>query len=115
MGRDKAINQQAMIIQLSALSGYFIPFGSIILPVVLWMVWRDRDPYLNAMGREAVNFQLSMMVYYLICLVLTLVLIGLILIFAAMIFHLTYIIIAAVQTSRGVNFLYPLNIRFIKE
>ena len=58
--RDKDVNQQVMFIQLSAFAGYVISFGTVIVPVVLWLIWRDKDPYLNEMGREAVNFQLSM-------------------------------------------------------
>ena len=111
---NNAINQEAMIIQLSALSGYIVPLGSLIVPVVLWLVWREKDPYLDEMGREAVNFQLTMLVYYCICFVLFLVLIGFLLIFAAMIFHIAYIIVGAVQTSRGVNFRYPMTIRFFR-
>ena len=111
---DSDVNTNAMIIQLSAFAGYFVPFGNIILPVVLWLIWRDKDPYLNRMGSEAVNFQISMLIYYLICALLMLVLIGFLLIFAAVIFHLTFIIIASVQTSRGVEFRYPLTIRFIR-
>lgn len=111
---NNAINQEAMIIQLSALSGYIIPLGSLIVPVVLWLIWREKDPYLDEMGREAVNFQLTMLVYYCICFVLFFVLIGFLLIIAAMIFHIAYIIVGAVQTSRGVNFRYPMTIRFFR-
>ncbi|MCZ6803332.1 MAG: DUF4870 domain-containing protein [Proteobacteria bacterium] len=78
------------------------------------LVWRDKDPYLNDMGREAANFQLTMLVYYLISFVLCFVLIGFVLISAAMIFHLSYIIIGAIQTSRGADYRYPMIIRFIK-
>lgn len=111
---DKNINQQAMFIQLSAFAGYIIPFGSIILPLVLWLGWREKDPYLDEMGREAVNFQLSMLLYYIICAVLFIVLIGMVLIFAVMIFHLTFIIVGAMQTSRGISYRYPMIIRFIR-
>ena len=112
--RGKDVNQQAMFIQLSAFAGYIIPLGSIIVPVILWQVWREKDPYLDEMGREAVNFQLTMLLYYLICFVLFFVLIGMVLIFAAMIFHLTFIVIGALQTSRGNHYRYPMIVRFIK-
>ncbi len=107
-------NQQAMFIQLSAFAGYIIPLGSIIVPLILWQVWKDKDPYVDKMGREAVNFQLSMALYYIICLFLMFILIGIILIFFVMIFHLTFVIIGTVQTSRGVDYRYPMIIRFIK-
>lgn len=112
---DKDINQKAMFIQLSAFAGYVIPFGTIIAPVVLWVLWRDKDPYLNDMGREAVNFQFSMILYYFISFLLCFVIIGFLLIFAAVIFHIAFIIIGAVQTSRGVDYRYPMIIRFIKD
>lgn len=112
--RDKEINQNAMIIQLSAFAGYIIPLGSIILPLILWLVWRDKDPYIDKMGCEAVNFQLSMLIYYIISFVLMFILIGFVLIFATMIFHLVFIIIGAVQTSNGNDYRYPMIIRFIK-
>jgi len=113
--RDKDINQKAMYIQLSAFTGYFIPLGSIIAPVILWLIWREKDPYIDEMGREAVNFQLTMLLYYIICTALFIFLIGLVLIFAAMIFHITFIIVGAVQTSRGASYRYPMIIRFIKD
>lgn len=111
--QDKEINQNAMIIQLSAFAGYFIPFGNIILPLILWQIWRDKDPYIDRMGCEAINFQLSMLIYYIVSAVLMFVLIGFILIFVVMIFHLTFIIIGSVKTSRGVDYRYPMIIRFV--
>jgi len=113
--RDKDINQKAMYIQLSALAGYFIPFGSVIVPVVLWLIWRDKDPYIDEMGREATNFQMSMILYYIISFILCFVIIGFFLITAAFIFHLAFIIIGSMQTSRGNHYRYPMIIRFIKD
>jgi uncharacterized protein len=103
-----------MFIQLSAFAGYVIPFGTVIVPVILWLIWRDKDPYINEMGREAVNFQLSMILYYIISFLLCFIIIGFLLIIAAFIFHMTFIIIGAVQTSYGANYRYPMIIRFIK-
>ena len=113
--RDKNINQLAMYIQLSAFAGYFIPFGSVIVPVILWMIWRDKDPYIDEMGREATNFQMSMILYYIISFVLCFIIIGFFLITAALIFHLAFIIIGSIQTSRGNHYRYPMIIRFIKD
>jgi len=113
--RDKDINQKAMYIQLSAFAGYIIPFGSVIVPVVLWLIWRDKDPYIDEMGREAANFQLSMVLYYVISFVLCFIIIGFFLITAAFIFHLAFIIIGSIQASRGNHYRYPMIIRFIKE
>ena len=112
--RDRDINQKAMYIQLSAFAGYIIPLGSVIVPVILWMIWREKDPYIDEMGREAANFQLSMILYYIISFILCFIIIGFFLITAALIFHLTFIIIGCIQTSRGASYRYPMIIRFIK-
>jgi len=113
--RDREINQKAMYIQLSAFAGYFIPLGSVIVPVILWLIWRDKDPYIDEMGREATNFQLSMVLYYIISFVLCFIIIGFFLITAAFIFHLAFIIIGSIQASRGNHYRYPMIIRFIKD
>jgi len=107
-------NQKAMLIQLSAFAGYIIPLGTFIVPLILWLIWKDKDPYIERMGREAVNFQLSMLIYYIICVVLMFVLIGFLLIFVVMLFHLVFIIVAAVQTSSGVEYRYPMIFRLVK-
>ena len=114
LANNESAVQDAMIIQLSALSGYIIPLGNFILPLVLWLIWKGKDEYTNKMGCEAVNFQLSIIIYYVLCVILFFVLIGFLLIFAVAIFHLAYIIIAAIRVSRGEEFRYPLTIRFFK-
>ena len=113
--RDKNINQLVMYIQLSAFAGYVIPLGSVIVPVILWMIWRDKDPYIDEMGREATNFQLSMVLYYIISFVLCFIIIGFFLITAAFIFHIAFIVIGSIQSSRGNHYRYPMIIRFIKD
>lgn len=114
ISEDNKVNQKAMIIQLSAFSGYIIPFGNIIIPFVLWQVWKDYDQYINDSGREAVNFQLTMLFYYVISFVLLIILIGIFLMIGVFIFHLSFTIIGSVKASQGINYRYPLTIRLIK-
>lgn len=106
--------QRAMLIQLSSLSGCVIPFGHIIVPVTLWLCWRSGDDFVNKAGSEAVNFNLTVTFYYLFCVLLFIVVIGMFLFFAVMIFHLVLIIVATVHSSNGELYRYPLTIRFIK-
>ncbi|MAM28595.1 MAG: hypothetical protein CMC13_06180 [Flavobacteriaceae bacterium] len=51
--------------QLSTFSKYFIPFGNFIFPLLLWTVNKDKQ-FVNEHGRQALNFQLSILVYTLI-------------------------------------------------
>lgn len=111
---DEDARQKAMIIQVSPLLGFVIPLGSIVAPLILWLIWRDKDEYINSMGKEALNFHITMLVYFLICLILVFFIIGALLIFLVLLMELVFIIIAAIQTAKGQPFRYPLTIRFIK-
>lgn len=55
----------AAVTHLSTFSKYFIPFGNFIFPLILWTVNKDR-PFVNEHGRQALNFQLSILVYTII-------------------------------------------------
>ena len=51
-------------IHASALLGVFLHFpGHILAPLILWLIKRDESPELDAHGKEAVNFQISMLIY----------------------------------------------------
>jgi uncharacterized Tic20 family protein len=52
----------AALIHLSTFSKYFFPFGNFILPLILWTVNKEK-PFVNSHGREAINFQLSILLY----------------------------------------------------
>ncbi|MBL4642966.1 MAG: DUF4870 domain-containing protein [Flavobacteriaceae bacterium] len=56
-------NTNAFLIHISAFSGYLIPFGSIIVPLVLWQTMKDRSRFLDQQGKEAVNFNISYALY----------------------------------------------------
>ncbi len=66
---SSAIKQQdqtlATIIHLSVFSKLFIPFGNFIFPVIIWLVSKEKK-FVNHHGRNAVNFQLSLLLYYII-------------------------------------------------
>ena len=55
---------RAMWCHLSALGGYLIPFAGLIAPLVIWLLNRERSPFIDDQGKEAVNFRISMYLYY---------------------------------------------------
>ena len=106
--------QRAAWIHLSGFLGYLIPFGNVIAPLVLWMLWRTGDVYVDDAGREAVNFQISVMIYGLISIVAMILIIGFLMLIGVAIFQTAMMIIAAVHSSRGEAFRYPMIMRFIR-
>lgn len=98
----------AVACHLSALAGLVLPFGSVLGPLVVWLLGRDRSAYVDAQGKEALNFQLTMLAAYLIALVLVFVVIGIPLLAILIVIDVVLVIVAAVQAGAGVAWRYPL-------
>jgi uncharacterized Tic20 family protein len=90
-----------------------IPFANVLAPLVLWLWKKDVNPGVNAHGKEAINFQISMSIYAILAGLTLLVVIGLVLLPAVLVTNIVLVIIAAVKASRGEIYRYPLTIRFI--
>lgn len=56
-------NTNAFLIHISAFAGFIFPFGHIITPLIAWQTLKDRSPFLDEQGKEAVNFNLSYTLY----------------------------------------------------
>jgi len=104
----------AMLSHLGVFAGYIIPFGHIIAPLVIWLIKKDESPFVDDQGKESLNFQISMTIYFIIALLLMFVFVGFILLPALVIFDLVIVIVAGVKANEGVKYRYPLSIRFIK-
>lgn len=84
-----------------------------IAPLVIWLIKRDEDAFVEYHAREALNFQLSLMIYMLVSFLAVLILIGIVMIAVVGIFAFVVIIIAGVKAAGGEFYRYPLSIRFI--
>ncbi|MEL7270979.1 MAG: DUF4870 domain-containing protein [Bacteroidota bacterium] len=51
------------IIHASTFSKYFIPFGNFILPLILWTANKKEYEFVDYNGKQALNFQISMLLY----------------------------------------------------
>ncbi|AOW09535.1 DUF4870 domain-containing protein [Flavobacterium gilvum] len=56
----------AALTHLSTLTQYFIPFGNYIFPIVFWTSKKDQSEFVNHNGKQALNFQLSILIYSLV-------------------------------------------------
>jgi uncharacterized Tic20 family protein len=105
----------ATFCHVAALSLYLgIPFGHIIVPLIIWLIKKDEFPFVEEQGKESLNFQISMTIYGIIAGILCYVFIGLILLPVLVIAHIALIIMAIVKTNKGENYRYPFTIRVIK-
>ena len=105
----------SILCHASALLGVFLHFpGHVLGPLVVWLAKRDESPELDAHGKESLNFQLSMLIYDAIALILCFVLIGIPILIGLWILNIILVIIASIKASEGQLYRYPLTIRFIK-
>jgi uncharacterized Tic20 family protein len=105
----------AAFIHASALLGVFLHFpGHLVPPLIIWLLKREESPELDAHGKEAVNFQLSMLIYNIIAAVFCLILIGFVFLAILWVLNAVLVIIAAIQASDGKFYRYPMTIRFIQ-
>ncbi len=74
---------------------------------------KDEDAFVADQAREALNFNLSALIYFIIAFVLIFVLVGIVLLPAVVIAWIVLIIFAAVAANKGQFYRYPLTIRFI--
>ena len=105
----------AMACHLAALSGFVIPLGNIIGPLIVWLIKKDTMPLVDQHGKESLNFQITVLLAFVVCIVLAFVLIGFLLMFIVGIGALVLTIMAAVKVSNGdYEYRYPFTIRLLK-
>jgi hypothetical protein len=110
----------AMAAHLSALAAMLVGFA-FLGPLIVYLVKKEEDPFVREQAAEALNFNLSWLIYALvgaIAFVITFFLfVGLALIpvfiLGAMAW-LVLVIMAGVKASKGEAFRYPLTIRFVQ-
>ncbi len=93
------------------LGGLFFGF---LAPLVGYLVLKDRGPFVRAHTATALNFQLTLLIAYVVGGILTIVFIGFLILFAAYVLNIVFCIIAAVKANRGEWYTYPLTIPFLR-
>jgi hypothetical protein len=112
---DKDARMWAMICHLAGLAGIILPAsGNIVAPLIIWQIKKDNNPFIDEQGKEAVNFQISMSIYFIASVILTFICVGVPLIIATIIVFFVFLLIAAVKANNGYHYRYPLTMRFIK-
>ena len=116
---NQEARQWAMFAHLSALAAMVIGLN-FLGPLIIWAIKKDEDAYVRAHATEALNFNLSVFLYFVVggiaTFVLILVLIGILLIPVLMALGVAWIVLAimaGLKANRGEFYRYPATIRFI--
>ncbi|MEJ2113095.1 MAG: DUF4870 domain-containing protein [Flavobacteriaceae bacterium] len=110
----KVDRQLIVLTHLSQLITLVIGFGSLLLPLFLWLTKKNEVYEMDEHGKRIVNFQLSILIYSLICIPLILLLgLGLLGLVVLGIISFVFPIINAIRASNGETPQYPLSLNFI--
>jgi uncharacterized protein len=111
---DTAVPQDDKTMALIAhLSGILVAF---LGPLVIWLMNKDKPEkeWLNEQAKEALNFQITIFIAWIVAGALSMILIGLLLIPVILIGNLVLCIMAAMKVNEGVSYRYPFALRLIK-
>jgi uncharacterized Tic20 family protein len=128
---DSEAKKWSAFIHLGTLLGYVFPFGHILGPIIIWMIKKDSDPFIDENGKSAINFQISFTIYsIIICMIFFfaafafafasseagIIFIPMLFLFIFVFFLIEIIFIALGASSayNGKVYRYPLTIRFLK-
>jgi uncharacterized Tic20 family protein len=89
-------------------------FTSFLGPLVIWLVKKDEHPFVDEQGKEALNFQITVAIAYIVAGLLSFLCIGFLLFPAVWVVNLIFCIMACVAVNKGEHYRYPVSIRFIK-
>ncbi len=104
----------AMLCHIAGLAWLIIPaIGGVIGALIVWQIKKDMDPFVDRSGKEALNFQISMLIYAIVAALLIMARVGSFLLPLVLIADVVFAIIAAVKAANGQAYRYPVTIRFI--
>ena len=87
------------------LGGTFLSF---LVPLVIYLVFKDRDPFVRRHSAQALNFHITLFIVYVVSIPLILILVGIFTLMAAAISAVVFSIIAAIAANDGREYTYPL-------
>ncbi len=106
--QDKDARTMGMLAHLLAI---FIGF---LGPLIIWLIKKESSEFVDDQGKEALNFQITVILAMIVAFLTTFICIGVVLVPAVAIANLIFCIMGTLKANQGVRYRYPVNIRFIK-
>lgn len=124
-GVSSEARQMGMFAHLSALLGGLLTsaaggWGCFIGPLVIWLIKKDSMPFVDDQGKEALNFNITVAIAFVVLVIFSLVTLGIGLIVAVPLWiiigiaWLVLTIVASVKANEGERYRYPFCLRLIK-
>jgi uncharacterized Tic20 family protein len=110
----------AMLGHLSAFTAFITGIGCVLGPLIVWLIKRDTMPFAGEQAKEALNFNISMIIAFAALWLFTILTLGIGLLIvvpaglALFVGWLVLTIIAAVKANAGEHYRYPFTLRLVK-
>lgn len=101
-------------INLALISHVGTMFGGFFVPLIIWIIKKDESQFVAEHARNSLNFQLSMLIYVIVSIIMVFLVVGIFVLLAIAVFATIVVILATVAASKGEHYDYPLTINFIK-
>lgn len=105
--------QWVLLSHLSGFAGFIFPFGNILGPLLVYLLKKDQSVVIAEHAKEALNFQITITIYYIIAGILIFVIVGGFLLAVLVVVQIVLMIKAALEADKGIYYRYPLTFRFI--
>ncbi|MCH9804684.1 DUF4870 domain-containing protein [bacterium] len=102
-------NEQRTYALFMHLGSLFVGF---LVPLIMWLIKREESPFIDDHGKQLMNWNISLVIYFVASVLLVLVVIGILLIPILILLHLIFSIMGAVASNRGDLYRYPIAIPF---
>jgi uncharacterized Tic20 family protein len=109
-GNDNTI---PVLIHAGVLAGFIVPFAGFLLPLILWLVNREK-PGVDAHGKEVMNWIIFLVIVSVPSFVLVFCYIGICLVALIVVAQLVFGVLGAMKASKGELMRYPMPFRLIK-
>lgn len=83
-------------------------------PLILWVLMKDKSAFVDFHGKQAINFQITLILFYMASGVLMCVYIGILLAMATFAIHVIFTILPAVKAYDGERYVIPVAIPFLR-
>ena len=88
-------------------------FTGVIGALVIWLMKKDEGGFVENQAKEALNFQITLLIASVIGMVLTLVLIGFLVLLAVAVASIVFSIMGAMKAYSGERYRYPVALRLV--
>lgn len=130
--REQQVRTWSMLVHLAALAVFIFPLGLVLGPLILWLIKKNELPEIDRHGKEAVNFQLTVVIINVILGFILLSTIGFGFFWRSPVFMFSggfglgtiiwllnllaviLAVVAGIRANNGEFYRYPFSIKFIK-